>query len=161
MNRIWAHYYMPGWDPSEQLPSFLGDQPFLLGLLGDSWGLSLSVAIYAKKPFTASAFSASSVTNVAAPFSNGPTFPLVFLLVLVYLKKPFLLSLTSLAKFSSRWTLSFLIQFLHNLTASQYSFQVTCLWFHLLCVFGFWQNSTVHPHRWALTSFAQFLAYWD
>lgn len=43
------------------------------------------------------ASSGSSVNRVPLPFSNRITFSLVFLLLLKYLKKPFFLSLTSLA----------------------------------------------------------------
>lgn len=144
--------------PSEWLLSILGDQTFLLGPLGDSWGLSLSVAVCAKKPFTTSALSATSVTRVAAPLSNGLTISLVFLLLLMSLKKLLLLFLTSWAKFNPSCILSFLISFLHNLTASQHSFRVASVC--LLPVLGFWQKFTVHPHRWTLTPFASFCA-WD
>lgn len=46
----------------------------------------------------------------------------------MYLKKPLLLSLTSLARFNSKWALAFLIAFLHTLITSQVAFPC----FHLM-----------------------------
>lgn len=46
------------------------------------------------------------------------------LLLLVYWREPFLLSLTSLARFNSKWTLAFQIAFLHTLKTFLYPSQV-------------------------------------
>jgi len=80
----------------------------------------LALKAEAKKAFSSSAFSASSVTRTPASFSSGPTLSLVFRLLLMYLNKPFLLSLTPLAGFNSRWTLAFLVASLHALTTFLY-----------------------------------------
>lgn len=56
---------------------------------------------------------------------------LLFLL-LMYLKKPFSLSLTSLDRFNSRWALAFRVSFLCILKTSPYPFQVAWPYFHLL-----------------------------
>lgn len=50
----------------------------------------------------------SFVTRPPAPFSSGPMFPLVFLLLLLHLLKPFLLPFISLSGFNSMWILAFL-----------------------------------------------------
>lgn len=54
--------------------------------------------------------------------SSRTTFSHAFILVVMYLKKPLLLALTSLARFNSRWALAFLTAFLHTLTTSQVAF---------------------------------------
>lgn len=51
-----------------------------------------------------------------------------------WLKKPFLLSLTALASFNSRWVLTILISFILTVTTSLYSSQVSWHWFHFLCI---------------------------
>jgi len=68
----------------------------------DSWRLALLLKTEAKK-----AFSLSCVTGTPAPFSSKLTFSLAFLLSPMYLKKPFLLPLTSLTRFNSKWAFSF------------------------------------------------------
>lgn len=85
-----------------------------------------------KKAFSISAFSVSSVFRVPAPFSSRHTFYLYFLLLLMYLKKFFLLFSTSLARFNSKLALAILIAFMHTLTMSLHSIQVACPRFHLL-----------------------------
>ncbi|KAM6408290.1 leucine-rich repeat-containing protein 56 [Rhynochetos jubatus] len=67
-----------------------------------------------------------------ASFSSGSTFSLIFLLLLMYVKKPFLLSLTSLARFNSKRALAFLVASLHDLTTFLYSSQVASSFFHSL-----------------------------
>ena len=62
---------------------------------------------------------------------RGPTFSLVFLLSLTYLRKLFLLPLMSLARFNSIRVLALLTSALAALTISLYSWQVTCPSFHL------------------------------
>uniref|UniRef100_A0A8B9S2F8 Uncharacterized protein n=1 Tax=Apteryx owenii TaxID=8824 RepID=A0A8B9S2F8_APTOW len=91
-----------------------------------------------KKACSNSAFSVSFVTRAPTPFSKGPTFSLVFLLLLMYLKKPFLLSLTSLARFNSKRALAFLVASLHTLTTFLYSSQVACPPFHFLYTSFLW-----------------------
>lgn len=85
----------------------------------DSWRPVLLVRTEAKKAFSTSAFSLSSVTTTLILFS-GLMFSLVFFLSLVYLQKPFLLPLTSVARFNSIWASVFL-------TSSLYSSTCVCL----------------------------------
>ena len=68
------------------------------------------------KAFSNSTFSVFSVTRAPTSFSSGPPFFLVFRLLLKYLMQSCLLSLTSFARFSSRWALAFLVASLHALT---------------------------------------------
>lgn len=76
----------------------------LVSWVKDSWGLTLALKTEAKKAFS---FSASPVTRVIpAPFSSRPTFSPAFLLLLMDLKKPFFLSLTSFARYYSRKALT-------------------------------------------------------
>ena len=62
--------------------------------------------------------------QVPALFSSGPAFSLVFLLLHMYLQRPFL-SLISLARFNSTCALAFLSSTLHDQTMSLYSSLVT------------------------------------
>jgi len=83
---------------------------------------ALAMKTEAKQACSNSAFSVPSVTTAPTSFSSHPTFSLAFHLLLVYLKKPFFLSLTSLAGFNSRCILSFLIASLcaqHELNMTQ------------------------------------------
>jgi len=84
-----------------------------------------------------STFSVSSTTRAPTSLSSRPIFFLVFCLLLIYLKKPFLLSLTSLGRFNSRWALAFLISSLLSLTTFLYSSQVACPSFQVLQTFPF------------------------
>jgi len=59
-------------------------------------------------------FSVSFVTKAPIQFSSRPTFSLVFLLLQTYVKKKFL-SLTSVARFNSKWASSFFIASLYTL----------------------------------------------
>jgi len=59
----------------------------------------------------------------------------------MYLKKPYLLSLTCLARFNSRWALAFLVASLHALTTFLYSSQVACPSFHIPWTFLFHLSS--------------------
>lgn len=80
---------------------------FLSGL----WDLGLLKAWLVKteerKTFSTSVFSISNATRSPMSFSSGSTFFLVFLLSL-WLQKPFLLSLTSMARLNFVWALVFL-----------------------------------------------------
>lgn len=109
-------------------------------------------------------FPSSPVASVPASFCSGPIFSLVFLLLLIHLKKPFLLSLTSLTRFNCKWALAFLITFLYTLTTSLYSIlsglSLLPLPIHLLPIFGFCQECFVHPCRSPVHS-AWFLAHVD
>ena len=98
---------------------------------------SLSMKTKSKQAFSNSTFSVSSSTRAPTSFSNGPTFSLGIHLLLMYLKKPFLLSLIPLAGFNSKWTLAFLVAYLHALTTFLYSSQVACLSFHIPLTFLF------------------------
>lgn len=51
-------------------------------------------------------FCLSFVTRAPTLLSTRPTFSLVFFLLLIYLKKPFLLSFASLARFNFIWALA-------------------------------------------------------
>lgn len=79
----------------------------------------------AKKASRTSAFSLSCVDRSLISFSSGWTFSLAFLLSFVYLQKPFLSPLTSLARFCCGGALAFLNTSLHDWTTSLYSSQVT------------------------------------
>lgn len=89
------------------LPGLLG-QRFLKAGLGSE--------DRSKKTCSISAFSTTYVTIVPFPFSSEPTFSLLTIFLLMCLKKPFSLSLTTLARFNSRWALAYFIEFLHTLT---------------------------------------------
>ena len=89
-------------------------------------------ALQTKKAFSNSAYSVSSVTTTSTSFISGPTLPLVLVLSAVYLKKPFLCFLTSLATFFSEEALAFLVASLHPLTTVLHSSQVASLSFRLL-----------------------------
>lgn len=88
-----------------------------------------------------------------------------FLLLLIYLRKPFLLSLKSLVTFNSKWMLAFLCASLNTLKTFLHSFQVASPFFphSINCVlqFEFCQKLLAHPCRspagvhWNL-----FLEYW-
>ena len=82
-----------------------------------------------KKAFSNSAYCVSSVTMTSTSFISGPTLPLVLVLSAVYLKKPFLCFLTSLATFFSEEALAFLVASLHPLTTVLHSSQVASLSF--------------------------------
>ena len=82
----------------------------------DSQGPALALKTKAKKAFINFVFSVSSITRTPTSFSSSPTLSLVFHLLPMYLKKPFLLSLTSLATFNYRWVLHFLVASLRALT---------------------------------------------
>lgn len=71
-----------------------------------------------KKAFSTRVFSKSCVTRFPGTFSFGPTFSLVFLLLCMYLQRPFFLSLTSLPRFNSGQVLSFLTPSLHAQSVS-------------------------------------------
>lgn len=105
---------------------------YIFSLVRDSWGLALAVKTEAKKAFTNSAFSVSSVSRVPAPFSNRHRFSLNFLLLLMNLKKRFLMCFMSLDRFNSKWDLAVLLAFLLALTTSLCSSWVACPCFHLL-----------------------------
>ena len=78
-----------------------------------------------RKAFSKSAFSVSSVIRVPTSLISEPTLPLVLVLSAVYLKKPFLLSLTPLARFNSNEALAFLVASLHPPTTVFCSSQVS------------------------------------
>ena len=82
--------------------------------------------------FGASAFRMSCVTRSPVSLSNGPTVSLVSLLFPVYLQKPFLVSLASLAKFHAIWALAFLPWSLPACSMSLCSSQATHAYFHPL-----------------------------
>lgn len=86
-------------------------QPLVSGIW-DSWRQDLPVKMEVKKKRKSidhMVFSISFVTTSSAPFSGGPTFFLVFLLLMKYLQQPFLVVLHVPVRFNSRWGLSFLI----------------------------------------------------
>ena len=76
-------------------------------------------------------FSMSFVTRFPDPFSSRPTFSLVFLLLLIYLQKPFL-SFFCLSRFSSRIHFVTLTQTLHHQIVSLCYSQDTWPCFHFL-----------------------------
>lgn len=110
----------------------------------------LPVKTEVEKMFSTSAFSMSSVTRSPAPFSHGPTFSLVFFLLLIHLEKPFLLSFKSLARFNSTWSLALLTHpcMLRLCPCSSWAIHPCfhLLWASLLA-FEFRQELLAHPCR--------------
>lgn len=80
--------------------------------------------------------SASSmlVLTISSFFIRGAKFYLIFFSQSTNLLKPLLLFFMSLAKFSFNCVIDFLISSLHMWSASLYSSQDTCTWFHCLCI---------------------------
>lgn len=111
-------------------------------------GLPWQWRLKQKKTCSISAFSATYLSRVPVPFSRGHTFPLEILLLLTCLKNT--LSWTCSARFNSKWTLGFLLEFLHIVPTSWCSSQVGGLCFYLmylLLMYGFWHQFLVHPCR--------------
>lgn len=92
------------WSCSTKEKSSLLQTFTLASMVWNSLELASAAKTEANKTFSNSTYSVSFITTAPTSFSSTPTFSLVFLLLLMYLKKPFLLSLTSLASFDSKWT---------------------------------------------------------
>lgn len=87
-----------------------------------------------KKTFSTLDISEFFVIRSPAPFSSGPTFSLVFLKLLIYLWKPFLLTFVS-CQIQHQMKFGFLTTFLCGKILFLYSFQVTGPFFHLSYTF--------------------------
>jgi len=103
-------------------------------LLLGPWRLVLST----RKSLSDSAFLMPFATCSPAPFSIRSPFPLVLLLLLIYLQK----TLSSDLTLGGLW-----LSYLHMQKVSLYSSRVTCPFFHLYC----------RP----FSPFASFPAHWD
>ena len=111
----------------------------------DSQGTVFVVKTKAKISFIISAFTALSVTRAETLFNRRFTFSLAFLLLLTYLQKSFLLSLTSFARLNSKRALTFLTASLQALTTFLYSSQVNRPFFHISWTFFFPFSLSTHP----------------
>lgn len=97
-----------------------------------------------KKALNTSAVTMPWITRSPAPFSSGPTFSLLYLLLLKYLQKPFLVASRVLCQ------IQFHMAFLTPNSVSLYSSQVPCPCFHLLYVSFFklsfvGSSFSIHP----------------
>lgn len=124
-----------------QASSIMGKSSFfwtssLVSRIQSTRGLVSGVKTEAKKKaFSNSSFSESFKTTASDPHSSRPISSLVFLLLLIYLKKPSLLSFTP----STRWDLAFPSQPLHTPITFLYSSRVACpLFCSLYTSFFFW-----------------------
>lgn len=95
-----------------------GQELLMANLTSKAWGESLSLFM-------------SFVTRFPVSFSNGATFFLVFILLLIQLKKPFLLPDT----FLTMWALAFLSPLLHVQIVSLYSLGHLSLFLLILCFY--------------------------
>lgn len=103
---------------------------FLVSRVWDSWGLALAVMTAVKSHFL-TLLSLYPLSQKHPSYSAVcPHFP-VFHLLLMYLKKPFLLSLSSIDGFNSKWALAFLFTSLHTLTKFLYSSQLPRSFLHI------------------------------
>ena len=86
------------------------------------------------KTLSTLAFCLPFVTSSPVPFSCRFMFSLVFLLLFMYLYKPFLLPFMSFARFNSRSALAFLTPSMQDQTITLHCSWVTCPCFHLLYI---------------------------
>jgi len=115
---------LPPWSPGSAAP----DGP------SQKWRLK-------QRRHSVTAFSESFATRAPAPLSSRSTFLLVFLLHLIYVKKPFLLSFTLVVRLNSKLALAFLVTSLHTLTTPLSFSQVACPLFPILYTSFFWVYS--------------------
>lgn len=95
--------------------------------MGDFWRQIILVKSKEKKVL--STLDMLVVTRSSAPFGNWPTSSLVFLLLLLYLQRSFLLPFKSFTRFN--YKLAFLILILNSLKKSLYLSWVACSCFQL------------------------------
>ena len=139
--------------------------PLLSGALNFQ-SLVLLVKAEATKAFSTADFSMSCVTSSPAPCRSRPIFSLVFLLPVTYLEKPFMWSLTSLARFNSMRTSAFLTVSLHAQIGFLYSFQATwpcfhCQYISFLCLSFSRSSLFIFVHASPPGIFAWLPVHWD